>query len=279
MDLIQATALGIVQGFTEFLPISSSGHLLLVRELTGWELLQDPHLNTVFDVALHAGTFFALILYFWSDILRLFRAFASSLLHGINGDPERRLAWLIVLGTVPAAVAGVAGEDTVESLLRQTPRLIASLLIAFGLLLWLAEWRGRKLRQLSDASWWDGILVGIAQAMALAPGVSRSGVTITMGLARGMKRQTAARFSFLLSIPIVGGAASYSFTSLARKPLALPPDTAVVFLVGMLAATISGYLCIRYFLRYLQTRALAPFIIYRLVVGVALLAWFGLRAG
>jgi undecaprenyl-diphosphatase len=279
MLLIQVVVLGIIQGLTEFLPISSSGHLLLVRELTGWELLQDPHLNTIFDVALHAGTFFALLVYFRADIIRLFRGFISSLPHGIKGDPDRRLPWLIVFGTVPAAIAGVAGEDTIEDLLRQTPELIAALLIAFGLLLWLAEWRGRKVRQLSDASWWDGILVGVAQAMALAPGVSRSGITITAGLARGMTRETAARFSFLLSIPIVGGAALYSFVGLAREPIALPAGSTLVFIVGMLAAAVSGYLCIRYFLRYLQKRALAPFVIYRVILGIALLAWFGLHTG
>lgn len=278
MLLIQVVVLGIIQGLTEFLPISSSGHLLLVRELTGWELLQDPHLNTIFDVALHAGTFFALLVYFRADIVRLFRGFISSLPHGIKGDPDRRLPWLIVFGTVPAAIAGVAGEDTIEDLLRQTPELIAALLIAFGLVLWLAEWRGRKVRQLSDASWWDGILVGVAQAMALAPGVSRSGITITAGLARGMTREAAARFSFLLSIPIVGGTAVYGFLDLIGRSQALPSEGVLILTVGMVAAALSGYICIRFFLRYLQTRRLLPFIVYRLALGMGLLSWLALAA-
>jgi undecaprenyl-diphosphatase len=278
MDVIRAAVLGVVQGLTEFLPVSSSGHLILVREVLGWELLADPHLNKMFDVALHAGTFFALVLYFWQDILRLLSAFAASLRYGVGGDPERRLAWLIVIATVPAAAAGLAAQNLIETRLG-APLIVTVLLILFGLVLWLAEWRGRKARPLSDTAWWDGILVGLAQALSLAPGVSRSGVTITMGLARGMTRETAARFSFLLSLPIIGGAALYGFLSLARHAHPLPPGAAPLFIVGMLTAAASGYLCIRYFLRYLQTRSLAPFIIYRLIVGLALLAWFGLIAG
>jgi undecaprenyl-diphosphatase len=285
MALIAAAILGIVQGLTEFLPISSSGHLILLRAAfergLDWNLLEDAGLNTKFDVALHAGTFLALLVYFSQDIVRLLRAFAASFRGGLAGDPERRLAWLIVIGTIPAAVAGMTGEELIEAHLRERPLIVAALLIVFGLVLWLAEWRGKKRREMSQASWWDGILVGAAQATALAPGVSRSGITITMGLALGMTRETAARFSFLLSIPIVGGTAAYSLLRLVRDPGVLPPGGAAMFAVGTISAALSGYLCIRYFLRYLQTRALTPFIIYRLLVGagVIVLAAFGLAAG
>ena len=277
MLLIQAAALGLVQGLSEFLPISSSGHLILVRDLMGWSLLENAHWNTAFDVAVHAGTFLSLVLYFRSDIARLFRALGSSVRRGIAGDPERRLAWLIVIGTIPAAVAGAAWESAIEARLRDAPMLVAALLVAFGLLLWLAEWRGRKTRKLAEATWWDGVLVGFAQALSLAPGVSRSGITMTAGLARGMSREAAARFSFLLSIPIVGGVAAYSLLGLAGEAGERLAAAAPIFACGMLTAAVSGYLCIHYFLRYLQRRALAPFVLYRLVVGAGLLLWFALH--
>jgi undecaprenyl-diphosphatase len=271
MELLKAAILGIVQGVTEFLPISSSGHLILVREVLGWKLLADPHLNKMFDVALHAGTFFALLIYFWKDIGRLLGAFVASLHSGIDGDPERRLVWAIAIGTIPAAIAGVLGEKVIERVLGE-PKLVAIELIAFALLLWYADQRGRKRREIGSASLSDGIVLGVAQSLALAPGVSRSGITMTAGLMRGMTRETAARFSFLLSIPIVAGTAAYSALSLVRHNT-LPAGAAPEFLIGMLTATISGYLCVAYFLRYLQTKSLTPFVIYRIVLGVVLLGW------
>mgnify|MGYP005836550541 CR=1 FL=1 len=276
MELLQALALGIVQGLTEFLPVSSSGHLILVREALGWKLLADPHLNKSFDVALHGGTFIALACYFWRDIGRLLRAWAASFRAGLGDEPERRLAWLVVIGAVPGAVAGLLGEDVIENRLG-APRLVAAQLIAFALLLWLAEARGRKERELAQAGWWDGVLIGLAQALALAPGVSRSGVTITAGLARGMTRETAARFSFLLSLPIVAGSAAYSLAGLVKDPGLLPPGSPALFGAGMVAAAVSGFLCIHYFLRYLQTRTLSPFVVYRVGLGLALLALFTAR--
>jgi undecaprenyl-diphosphatase len=275
MELIKAAALGIVQGLTEFLPVSSSGHLILVREALGWKLLADPHLNKMFDVALHAGTFVALLAYFRSDIVRLLVAFFLSLRRGINGDPARRLAWVIVIGTIPAAIAGVMGEKVIEQVLG-APVLVACELILFALLLWLADARGRKTRALGRANWSDGIIIGCAQALALAPGVSRSGITITAGLMRAMTRETAARFSFLLSLPIVGGTAAYSLLGLLRHPGTLPPGSAPLFLVGMLTAVVSGYLCIGFLLRYLRTRTLALFVVYRIVLGITLLLWFAI---
>ncbi|HUU55393.1 MAG TPA: undecaprenyl-diphosphatase UppP [Armatimonadota bacterium] len=277
MQLIHAAVLGIIQGLTEFLPVSSSGHLILVREFFGWELLADTHWNTIFDLSVHAGTFAGLLLYFWSDVLRLAGAFFSTFRHGIAGVPERRLAWILIAATIPAALAGVLGEDVIEAHLRQAPMIVAALLIVFGIILWLAEWRGRKARDLNDTGWADGLLVGLAQALSLAPGVSRSGITMTAGLAFGMTRETAARYSFLLSLPIIGGAALYGLHNATQNASALPAGSAPIFAVGFLSAAISGYLCIRYFLSYLQKHALAPFIIYRIAVGVFLLIWFGLK--
>jgi len=277
MHLIHAAVLGVIQGISEFLPISSSGHLILVREFFGWELLADAHWNTIFDLSVHAGTFVGVLAYFWSDVLRLAGAFFSTFRRGIAGVPDRRLAWILVIATLPAALAGVLGEDFIEGQLRQAPMIIAALLIVFGIILWLAEWRGRKARELDDTGWADGIIIGVAQALALAPGVSRSGITMTAGLAFGMTREAAARYSFLLSLPIIGGAALYGFHSVLGELGHLPPGALPTFAVGFLSAALSGYLCIRYFLSYLQKHALAPFIIYRIAVGGFLLIWFGLR--
>ncbi|MCJ7751407.1 MAG: undecaprenyl-diphosphatase UppP [Armatimonadetes bacterium] len=277
MQLIHAAILGVIQGISEFLPISSSGHLILVREFFGWELLADAHWNTIFDLSVHAGTFAGLLLYFWSDVIRLAGAFFSTFRHGIAGVPDRRLAWILVIATLPAALSGVLGEDFIEAQLRQAPMIVAGLLIVFGFILWLAEWRGRKVRELGDTGWADGIIIGVAQALSLAPGVSRSGITMTAGLAFGMTRETAARYSFLLSLPIIGGAALYGFHSVLGELGQLPQGALPTFAVGFLSAAISGYLCIRYFLGYLQKHALAPFVIYRIVVGAFLLIWFGLR--
>jgi undecaprenyl-diphosphatase len=274
VQLLQAVVLGIVQGLTEFLPVSSSAHLILVREVLGWRLLDDPHWNLIFDVAAHTGTFAALVIYFRSDIGRLLSAFLVSLRAGIGDVLERRLAWILLIGTVPAGLAGWLGEEVIESFFRQTPRLVALLLVAFGLILWAADRLGRKARELGTVAWLDGILVGFAQALALAPGVSRSGVTMTVGLARGMTREAAARFSFLLSILSVGGAAAFGLKDVMENVGALPPGSLPSLALGFASAAISGYLCVKYFLRYLQRHALAPFVVYRVALGVFLMVWF-----
>jgi undecaprenyl-diphosphatase len=186
---------------------------------------------------------------------------------------------MLAAATLPAAVAGVVGEDAVETHLREAPVIVAGLLIVFGLVLWLAEWRGRKVRELGETGWADGCLIGLAQALSLAPGVSRSGITITVGLARGMTREAAARFSFLLSIPIIGGAALYGLQDLARGSETLPEGGTGVLAAGFAAAAVSGYLCIRYFLRYLQRHDFAPFVIYRIAVGAFLMFWFASGMG
>ncbi len=279
MQLLHAAVLGVIQGLTEFLPVSSSGHLILARQLFGWELLADAHWNTIFDLSVHAGTFAGLLLYFWSDVVRLLGAFFSTFRHGIGGVPERRLAWIIALATIPAALAGILGEEVIEAHLREVPMIVAALLIVFGLFLWIAEWRGRKTRSLRETGWTDGLVIGLAQALALAPGVSRSGITITAGLGFGMTRETAARYSFLLSIPIIGGATLYGLHSVIGDLAALPPGSLPTFGVGFVSAALSGYLCIRYFLGYLQRHALAPFVVYRIALGVLVVVWFAFLKG
>jgi len=274
MQLLQAALLGIVQGLTEFLPVSSSAHLILVREVLGWGLLDDPHWNMIFDVSAHAGTFAALVAYFWGDIRRLVSAFLASLRSGLGDVPERRLAWILLVATVPGGLAGWLGEDVIESFFRQAPILVALLLVVFGFILWAADRLGKRAREFGSIGWLDGVLIGCAQALALAPGVSRSGVTMTVGLARGMTRETAARFSFLLSTPIVGAAALYGLKGVTGGMNALPQGSLPTLAVGFASAAVSGYLCVRYFLRYLQRHALAPFIAYRIAVGAFLLLWF-----
>lgn len=273
IELLKAAILGVVQGLTEFLPVSSSGHLIIARDLCGWKLLADTHLNKVFDVALHAGTFLALVLYFRREIVRLVGAFCASLRHGLGGVAERRIAVLIVIGTVPAAAAGLLGEKVIEEVLGGWV-WIAVEMIGFGILLGFADARGKRRRGLEGIGWWDGIIIAVAQALALAPGVSRSGITMTAGLFRGLTREAAARFSFLLSIPTVGGTAAYSLLRLVKHPGTVPPGSAGMFLVGMAAAALSGWACIHFFLRYLQTRSLRPFVVYRMVLGLVMLTLF-----
>ena len=278
MSVIQALVLGLVQGLTEFLPISSSGHLVLVPWLFQWQyLLQHPDFNKTFDVALHMGTFIAVLIYFWRDVGRLLHAWGGSIVRRSIRTPEERLAWLLLLSTIPAGFFGVAFESFVEDRLGK-PYLIAILMFVFALVMWAADRYARLEREAEQAGWIDALLIGFAQAIALAPGVSRSGITIVTGMARGFKRAAAARYSFLLSIPVVGGAALYKAAQVAQK--GLPAGAAVPFVVGMAAAAVSGFASVWFLLAYLRRHDFRPFVIYRIVVAVAVLIVIatGLRA-
>jgi len=269
MTVLQAIILGIVQGLTEFLPISSSGHLILVPWLFNWHvLLEDPALNKTFDVALHVGTFISLVVYFWHDIGRLLRAWARTLARRRVDSPDGKLAWLILLSTVPAAVVGVAFEDVIVERLGK-PWMIAVLLIVFAAVMYAIDQLARHEREMTQMGWLDALLIGGAQALSLAPGVSRSGVTMVTGLALRLTREAAARYSFLMSIPVVGGAALYKGLEVARD--GLPPDTAVPFVVGIASAAISGFAAISFLLTYLRRHDFTPFVIYRLAVAVGAL--------
>ena len=270
MDVFRAVILGIVQGVGEPLPISSSGHLILVPWLLGW-----PEHSLTFDVALHGGTAVAFIAYFWRDWVALVRAFFGSLRDGnFLGDYHRRLAWYIVVASIPGAVAGVLFEQKIEDLLR-APWVVATLLLVMGLVMLAADRLSARRRSLSELTLWDAVIIGLSQALALAPGTSRSGVTITAALFLKMNRTDAARFSFLMSGPIVAGAFLYKMLGLVRG--GFPVDEQVPFLAGIVAAAVVGYFAIRFLLGYLQQRSLNLFIGYRLVCGLLVLGVFFLR--
>ncbi len=278
MTILQAIILGIVQGLTEFLPISSSGHLILVPWLFDWEyLLENPEFNKTFDVALHLGTFIALVIYFWRDIGVLLAAWARTLRTRRIDEPEGRLGWLILLTMVPAAIAGLLFEETIVNTLG-APWLIAVLLIVFGAVMWVVDRWSRKVREVDDLGWRGALAIGVSQALALSPGVSRSGVTMVAGLLVGLKREAAARFSFLMSIPIIGGAALYSGIGLVQE--GLPEGTAAAFVAGMASAALSGFAAIWFLLAYLRRHSFLPFVLYRFAVGggVLLLMALGVRA-
>ena len=283
--LLRAIILGILQGVTEFVPISSSAHLIVAPWLFDWN---EPALSSLsFDVALHLGTLLAVVVFFADDWVRLIRAAVHSIAERkIGADPDRRLAWLLVLGTIPGAVMGAIAEGPIEELFHRPDQpiepmamiVMAGLIALMGALLFLADHLARHLRGMNDLTLKDAILVGLAQALAVFPGVSRSGATITAGLALGLKREAAAKFSFLLSAPIIAGAGLKSIYDVAREwqKGAMTGADLLLFAAGFAAAAISGYLCIKYLLRFLQQHSTNLFVFYRwglaLVIVVAALA-------
>jgi undecaprenyl-diphosphatase len=278
MTLLQAIVLGAVQGLTEFVPVSSSAHLILVPWLFSW-----PAPGLAFDVALHLGTLLAVLAYFWRDLLAMLAAGLRSLATRRLDDPQARLAWVIALGTIPAVIAGALFDDALEAFFHDPNGgpgtlpilLIALLLGALGLVLWLAERLARHVRGLDSIGWRDGLLIGLAQALALLPGVSRSGSTLTAGLALGLRRDDAARFSFLLSVPIIIGAGAKKLFDVAQaggfeqEPL--------LFAAGVLTAAVVGYLSIHFLLRFLRRDSADVFAYYRWVLAAALVALALLR--
>lgn len=263
MEILQIVVLAVVQGLTEFLPVSSSAHLILVPQLTDW-----PDQGLAFDVAVHVGTLSAVVLYFRTELRRMIRdGFTSLAARRLVG--ESRLAWAVLFGTIPVGLAGLMFHDTVAEYGRSVP-LIAATTIGFGLLLWLADARGRGQRDEHQLRAVDVLVIGLAQALALIPGTSRSGITLTAGLLLGLSRQAAARFSFLLSIPVILLAGGLETITLIRNPPAV--DWTALWL-GALVSGITAYLCIHLFLRLLDKVGMLPFVIYRLVLGVGLLLW------
>jgi undecaprenyl-diphosphatase len=265
-ELWQAALLGVVQGLTEFLPISSTGHLILVPAILGWHAGLLTSLE--FDVALHIGTLAALLAVFWREWASLVRAGFTSLWRRSLSDPNARLAWLIVLATIPGVLAGALFQRQVETALR-APLLVGVMMVGIGVVLELVD-RSATLRRseysLGPAA---ALAIGLGQACALIPGVSRSGSTITVGLAAGLDRAAAARFSFLLSTPIVLGAVAKQSLDLIRHGSGA--SELAIFAVGIVTAALTGYACIRGLLAYLRTRTLLPFVIYRIVAGSAVI--------
>jgi undecaprenyl-diphosphatase len=279
LTILQAIILGIVQGLTEFLPISSSGHLIIVPWLFNWHfLLNNPDLNKTFDVALHLGTFVAVLVYFWREVVKLIGAWVRSIAGRSLADPEAKLAWLLLVSTIPAGVLGVALESFIEDRLGK-PWIIAVMMIVFAFVMYAIDHIAKLDRDLDALTWSDSILIGVAQAFALCPGVSRSGVTMMTGLALRLDRESAARYSFLLSIPVVGGAAAFKAVEIARD--GLPSGTAMPFAVGIVSAAVSGFAAIWFVLAYLKRNNFNLFVIYRIVVGVAILILIvsGVRSG
>lgn len=261
---VQAALLGLLQGATEFIPVSSSGHLVLVPWILGWA---PPGL--LFDSMVHWGTLAALVAVFWADLREVVVGWLRSLGRGDFAAPEARLGWYLILGTVPGAVAGALLEDFFEGLFA-SPGTAAGLLLVTGTFLALAEWRGQGGRGMREVRAWDALLVGLAQAAAIAPGISRSGATIAAGMTLGLRRAAAARFSFLLSIPIIFGAGALQLATLPSIPDA--PQQVPLMAIGFGTAALSGYAVIRFLLRYLQNRPLYPFALYCWALGLTALA-------
>ncbi len=275
MDLvIQAVVLGALQGLTEFLPISSSWHLIVVPRVLSWD---DPFLNSAaFDVMLHAGTLVALVLYFWHELWRYLAAWLRSLgERRVGDDPDRRLAWLLLVTVIPAALLGAAFENFFDTFFRQhSLAFLVVLMLVGAAVLWLADRVGRRTRGLGDLRLGDAVAIGGAQALALFPGTSRSGITIAAGLFVGLEREASARFAFLMAVPVIAGATIWKARELAGGGLAGSDVAPLV--AGFVAATISGVLAIRFLLRYLRGHGLTLFVVYRIVAAallfVALLA-------
>lgn len=269
MDILHALILGVVQGLTEFLPISSSGHLLIVPWLFGWNDFQDPSIKRAFDVALHAGTFTAVVGYFRRDLVVYIRAGVQSLLsrRGASHSVEARIAWFLLWSSVPAAMAGALLESWIDDALG-TPVVIAVTLIVFALVLAVADRREGRM-SLEDMGWKHVTAIGLAQVLALNPGTSRSGITISAGRFLGLDRWSAARFSFLMSLPITAGAVVFEIGGLLSD--GMPSDFLAPMLVGIAASAVSGWVAVAGLLRLVRTRTFQVFVVYRVLLGAGIL--------
>lgn len=264
MDILQIVVLALVQGLTEFLPVSSSAHLILVPIVTGWE---DQGL--AFDVAVHVGTLVAVIYYFRQEVWDMTTAWFASILSR-KSTQDSKLAWAVIAGTIPAGIAGLLFKDYIEINLR-SPLVIAATTIGFGLLLGWADIKGRRQRTEYQLKWTDVLIIGVSQAMALIPGTSRSGATMTAALMLGLTREASARFSFLLSIPLIFLAGGFLTMELTESKL---PVDWIALGLGVVLSALSAYLCIHFFLKLLEKLGMLPFVIYRLVLGAILLVMF-----
>ena len=270
MPILHAIILGITQGLTEFLPVSSSGHLLLVPWLFGWHDLDgQDSLKKAFDVALHMGTLAGAIAYFRADVVRYTKAGLGGLGAPRAMSPDGRLAWCLVLSAVPAALVGAVLDSQIEKL-NDAFWLIAVMLIVFGLLLLVADRLGGD-RPLESITTRDALLTGVAQVAALLPGVSRSGVTITMGRKLGLSRDAAARFSFLMSLIVIAGAGAYKLLSVLTGD-GIPGELRGAMMAGVATSAVTGWLAVWATLRFIRSRSFAPFTAYRVLAGVGVLA-------
>lgn len=265
MSWLEAIVLGIVQGLTEFLPISSSGHLLIIPELVGWE---DP--GASFTAVIQLGTMAAVLLFFWRDIVKIVTTWARSLwTRELRGTLDARMGWYVIVATIPIAIAGVVFKHQIETIARDL-RLTASMLIVFGILLYVADRVGKQTKGERDITMRDSILYGLAQMLALIPGVSRSGATISAGRIMNYDRRDAARFSFLLSIPAVVLSGLFELKDIGGGNTAWGPT-----ILATIVAFVVGYASIAWLLKYLTSHSVLVFTIYRVVVGIAIFALIG----
>ena len=271
LEFLEAILLGVVQGLTEFLPVSSSGHLLLGQYFLG---VDQDRFGLPFDVALHLGTLLAVIAFFWRDLLRMARAFVRSRGRNLT-DPDERLAYLILASTIPAALIGFFLEDFFETTVR-SPWVVVFNLVLVGILFIVAEAVGSRSRQADKLRFAEAVGIGLAQAAALVPGVSRSGATITLGLFLGLRREEAARFSFLMSVPIIAGAGSLQLAEAVSE--GMDASEAVMFGAGFVSSAVVGYLAIKFFLSFVAHHSLRAFAYYRFALAavVAVLLVLGL---
>jgi undecaprenyl-diphosphatase len=268
LNFIQSIVLGLVQGFSEFLPISSSGHLILTREI-----LKFPDPGKTYDVIVHIGTLIALLAYFWKDLLEIgkgvFGNFREKKFYGTN---DTNIFWFLIISTIPGALFGALFEDKLETI--NSPYIVSALLITFGLILFFSDRLGRKQLNISHLTWKHAVIVGVAQAIALFPGVSRSGITMTAALMLGFTREASARYAFLISIPITAGVCAYSTVKLLQSGPEI--GMLMIYVAGLIASMISGFLCIKYLLEYLRKGTFSVFVVYRIIIGTTLIV-LGLR--
>jgi undecaprenyl-diphosphatase len=274
MPILHAIVLGIVQGLSEFLPISSSGHLVLVPWLFGWNDLEDPGVSKAFDVALHIGTLAAVIGYFRVDLVRYVRDGLRAVTNpALRRTPDGRLPWLLVVSAVPAAAVGAVFEKAIEERLGTIALISVSLIVFGGVLWWADRLRGR--RGLEDFGLRDALVVGGAQVLALNPGTSRSGITISAARVAGFDRDAAARISFLMSLPVTSGAVVFKVGKLVAD--GIPDGLLAPMLAGIVAAGVSGWVAVWGTIRLVRTRSFAPFVAYRVVVGAVFLVLVAVR--
>jgi undecaprenyl-diphosphatase len=267
MPLLEVIVLGLVQGLTEFLPVSSTAHLALVPWLFGW---QDPGLG--FDIALHVGTLAAILIYFYRDWVQII---AQGFGMQVDGEPalkrNRMLLWLMAAATIPVGFFGYIFKTQAETTWRN-PYVIAAMMILVGIVLWICDRVGRRQKDLGHLTPVDALFIGLAQALSIVPGTSRSGITISAGLLRNLDRPTAARFSFLLSTPAIGAAALKDFYDIQKHQGGIPHEMRIPFIVGILVSGVTGLVVIHFFLEFLRSRSLNIFVAYRIVFGIMIIA-------
>ena len=276
MTFLEALFLGIIQGLTEFLPISSTGHLTIAGKLMGLISSENPEHWTAFIAVIQLGTLLAIIIYFWKDLLGIFIDFLNENIikrnKFSNQSTNSKMGWLIILGSIPVAIIGLGFKDVIEGAFTKNLYVIASSLIVLGIILALAEKVGKFKRDLKDITWKDTLIIGFAQSLALIPGSSRSGTTITAGIFLGLKRETAARFSFLLSVPAILGSGLLEFYSSLEY---IQFDGLVNLAIATIASAISGYVTIAFLLSFLKKNSTMVFVYYRIAIGLIIFVLIG----